>query len=285
MLRTTVVNVTLGIAALAVLVALLGGCAGTPGPALLRDPKDDPNTTYVFILAGQSNMAGAGKSAELFDQLKKAPANKAGLSYNPDGTRSWRWGFPPMLYPTHSLGFLTGVTGEWVRKVSCLGWRGSSPELTEHPFRVDNVYNNPFWSQASMMLTDRDHMCRCNVFWRCMAGGERAQWFGDQATLYMPVGGVHGPVQRIRDKGSGDWVVPQYWKSDMLPERMRHASGHGGSAVFISAEFINALLEEREPECDLYDSLAMTVPGIVAHQSALQRGEQLPVPQFGRPKA
>ena len=42
--------------------------------------------------------------------------------------------------------------------------------------------------------------------WRCVAGGERAQWFGDQATLYMPVGGVHGPVQRIRDKGSGDWV-------------------------------------------------------------------------------
>jgi len=65
---------------------------------------------------------------------------------------------------------------------------------------------------------------------------------------------------------------------------MRHASGHGGSAVFISAEFINALLEEREPECDLYDSLAMTVPGIVAHQSSYQDGEQLAVPQFERPK-
>ena len=64
---------------------------------------------------------------------------------------------------------------------------------------------------------------------------------------------------------------------------MRHASGHGGSAVFISAEFINALLEEREPECDLYDSLAMTVPGIIGQQSALKGGEQLAVPQFARP--
>jgi hypothetical protein len=35
----------------------------------------------------------------------------------------------------------------------------------------------------------------------------------------------------------------------------------------------------------LYDSLAMTVPGIIAHQSAMKQGEQLTVPQFERPKA
>ena len=127
-------------------------------------------------------------------------------------------------------------------------------------------------------------MCRCNVFWRCVAGGERAQWFGDKASLYMPNGGVHGPVENVRGKGAHAVEVPQYWKTaEMLPEKMRHASGHGGSAVFISAEFINALVEDREPACDLYDSLAMTAPGIVAHQSALHDGEQLDVPQFARP--
>ena len=68
----------------------------------------------------------------------------------------------------------------------------------------------------------------------------------------------------------------------MLPARMRHDSGHGGSAIFISAEFINALLEDREPEINLYESLAMTVPGIVAHESAFKDGEQLAVPQFDR---
>ena len=60
---------------------------------------------------------------------------------------------------------------------------------------------------------------------------------------------------------------------------------HGGSAIFISAEFVNALLEAREPEIDLYESLAMTIPGIIGHQSALKDGEQLSVPQFERPKA
>ncbi|MFH1267915.1 MAG: hypothetical protein ABIK89_19530 [Planctomycetota bacterium] len=38
--------------------------------------------------------------------------------------------------------------------------------------------------------------------------------------------------------------------------------------------------------CDkVYDSLAITVPGIVAHQSSFKDGEQLDVPQFERPKA
>ena len=199
---------------------------------------------------------------------------------NPDGTRSWRWGYAPMLYPTHSLGFLVGVTGERVRKVSCLGWAGNRPELRDHPSRTDNVYDNPFWNQAALMLTDRGHVCRCNVFYVCNAHGERAQWFGDRASLYMPNGGVHGAVEHDRGKVAGPVALPPYWKSDMLPEPMRHESGHGGSHVFISAEFINALVEDREPEIDLDASLAMTVPGIIAQQSSMKDGQQLPVPQF-----
>jgi len=49
-------------------------------------------------------------------------------------------------------------------------------------------------------------------------------------------------------------------------------------------EFISAILEDREPMIDVYEALAMTVPGIIAHQSALKDGERLKVPQFDRPK-
>ena len=220
---------------------------------------------------------------QLFD-LATVLTKKERLAYGPDKKRSWRWGYPPMLYPTHSMGYLTGVTGERAVKVSCLGWRGNRPDICENAMIVDNVYDNPFWNEASMMLTDRGHMSRCNVFWVCVAGGERAQWFGDQSTLYMACGGVNENVQNVRGKGAKKIEVPQYWQtSEMIPEAMRHASGHGGSATFISAEFVNALLEDREPEIDIYESLAMTVPGIVAHQSAYKDGEQLDVPQFDPP--
>ena len=66
----------------------------------------------------------------------------------------------------------------------------------------------------------------------------------------------------------------------MLPEPMRHPSGHDGSHTFLAAEFVNALIDDREPAIDVYESLAMTVPGIVAHESALRGGEQLAVPSF-----
>lgn len=216
-----------------------------------------------------------------YGDLDRVVDDKTSRFYEPDGSRSWRWGLAPMHYVTHSTGCLLGVTDERITKVSCLGWRGDSAVNREHPLRT-NVYNNPFWSCASMMLTDRGHMSRCNVFWRCVGHGERAQWFGDRATLYMPIDGVHGAVEAIRARGHHPLVVPRYWRtSEMLPAAMRHDSGHDGSHTFLAAEFINALVEGREPEVNLQRALAMTVPGLIAHESALRDGEQLPVPRVG----
>ena len=212
--------------------------------------------------------------------LQKILADKSTRHYNPDGSRSWRWGLPPMLYPTHCLGLLVGVSRERVTRVSCLGWG------QDHPLLTENRYDNPYWCQSALMQTDRGHMVRCNVFWLVGAHGERARWFGDKGTLHMEIGGLYPDtwvprstvLDRHREPEKLD--IPDYWMSDMLPEAMRHASGHDGSHTFLAAEFINALVEDREPVVDVYESLAMTVPGIVAHQSSLKNGEQLSVPSF-----
>jgi predicted dehydrogenase len=282
-------------------VSAVPACTRLEEAAMLKELKEKTGLRYMMAESSwyrqecifARNMFREGFFGELFyteaeyyhdmGDLQKALTDKSGLPFNPDGSRSWRWGYPPMLYPTHSLGFLVGVSGERIVKVSCLGWRGNSEELRDHPFMTDNVYRNPFYSGSSLMLTNQGHACRVNEFRRCVAHGERAQWFGDSATLYMAIGDLHGNLENVRDKGMQPAPVPEYWKSDMLPEPMRHDSGHGGSAAFISAEFINALLEDREPEVDLYKSLAMTVPGIVAHQSALKDGQQMEVPQFDPP--
>ena len=209
--------------------------------------------------------------------LDKLVADKTSRFYHPYGSRTWRWGLPPMHYPTHSLGFVTGVTRERIKSVSALGW-GSS-----HPWTDDNAYNNPHWNEAALMQTSQGHMVRCNVFWLIGDHGERAQWFGNKGSLYMAKRDLHPDTWRERTKEAQRVEVPEYWKSDMLPEPMRLPSGHGGSHTFLSAEFVNALVEDREPAIDVYESLAMTVPGIVAHQSALRSGEQMQVPQFDKP--
>jgi predicted dehydrogenase len=209
--------------------------------------------------------------------LKALVENKESRFYNPDGERNWRWGLPPLHYPTHSLGYLTGVTGDRVRSVSALGWGN------QHPYVTENRYRNPYFNEASLMETDRGHMIRCNVFWLVGEDGERAQWYGENGTLYMANGGLHGDLQRAREGKPKPVTYPNYLEDPMVPPTMRHGSGHGGSHVFLSAEFINALVEDREPVIDIYAALAMTVPGIVAHQSALNGGERLRVPSFEKP--
>jgi hypothetical protein len=48
----------------------------------------------------------------------------------------------------------------------------------------------------------------------------------------------------------------------------------------LTAEFVDAILRDRRPWVDVALALNMTVPGIVAHQSALKGGELLKIPQY-----
>ena len=72
----------------------------------------------------------------------------------------------------------------------------------------------------------------------------------------------------------------EWWKTDLLPEPLRHDSGHEGSHTFFTHEFVDALTHDRDPVVNVHEALAYTVPGIVAHKSALHGGDQMKIPQF-----
>jgi hypothetical protein len=48
----------------------------------------------------------------------------------------------------------------------------------------------------------------------------------------------------------------------------------------LTDEFVRSILENRKPLIDVAMALNMTVPGIVAHQSAMKNGKILKVPHF-----
>ncbi len=190
-----------------------------------------------------------------------------------EGRRTWRYGYPPMLYPTHSTCFHVGVTRERLTAVSCLGWGDDEATLK------DNAYDNPFCNQAALFATSGGNICRCNVFWRVHAGGERAQWLGEKLALYMA--GSGGQPFVVKAQGQPDLrTLPDYFH--LLPKPMRIPTGHGNSHAFLTHEFIAALVEDREPAVDVYEALAMTAPGIVAMESSRRGGEQMKVPSFDK---
>lgn len=230
-----------------------------------------------------------GKFGEIF--YTEAEYHHPGLDvlYIEDGQKTWRYGLPPMHYPTHCTAYLVGVTRERLTKVSCTGWNDGTQ------YYKDNQYDNPFCNETAFFTTDKGHGFRVAVYWNVPARGtERGQWYGSKTSLFDPnPNGVGAVIIRSGKQTEKDdagferdlpefepYALPEYWKTDMLPEPLRHASGHGGSHTFITHEFVDALMHERTPAVNIYEALAMTVPGIVAHKSALQQGRQLRVPQF-----
>jgi len=269
--------------------------------ALLVDTVRRTGLTYMMAETGywQQHTISARRFFQegRFGKLYAANSmyRHAGLEdlFVENGERTWRYGFPPMLYPTHCTVHMVGVTGERLKAVSCIGWGDDSS------FLKDNAYANPFWNETAEFLTEKDHSFRVEVWWSgAHVGGERAEWYGDQMS-FLCANGYGQPATIVRaselkelDTGGFQraaakvekYDIPQWWKTEMLPEPLRHDSGHEGSHTFITHEFIDALVNERRPAVDVYEAVAYTAPGIVAHQSALRGGERLWIPDFGRPE-
>lgn len=160
---------------------------------------------------------------------------------DPSAKRTWRYGFPPMHYPTHSTAMLVGVTGERLTQVACIGWGDDDPILR------DNAYNNPFWSATAFFKTDRGHAMRVGVYWKVAARGcERAKWFGSKRSYHMAHPNGLGPILGETGNKITPERVPEYWK-DELPEPMRVPSGHGNSHTFLTHEFIDSIANARPP--------------------------------------
>ncbi len=191
-----------------------------------------------------------------------------------------------MLYPTHATAFLVGLTGERLVEVSCVGWGDDDPAIKGNP------YNNPFWNETALFKTDKGNAFRVSVNWKGAFGScERGQWYGTKMSLFDDSANGMGPIIRRPTgrteadsagfaQGAADHEEyrPPDWAKQLLPEPMRVGGGHGGSEPMLTHEFIDALANDRTPAVDIHSALAMTVPGVIAHQSALHGGKQMKVP-------
>jgi predicted dehydrogenase len=212
------------------------------------------------------------------------------LARDERGLPTWRYGFPPAHYCTHATGMVVPVTGERLVEVQAVGW-GDGHEILK-----TNQYRNPFWNATCFFKTSKGHAARISLCRHIAAGGtERGVFFGDRMTYTMarPEGSPN-TVSRIEKAGKtsidangypeGDVKVqpynqPNHW--EMLPESLRVKSGHGGSHVFLVHEFLSAIAEDRHPAVNIWEAIAYTLPGIVAHQSALKGGETMKIRDYG----
>ena len=180
--------------------------------------------------------------------------------------KGWRTGCPPLWYPTHSTAYYVGVTGKRFTSVSCGGFDSGFDAYKPGA----NKYKNAFSDEVALFQTSEGGMSR----------------------ILMCKGILGRLVETGRVFGQRGWMEGTTYRGALkkLPRTQRPplppgvpAGGHGGSHGLLMNEFITAIQADRQPMVDIYESLAMTVPGIVAHSSALKDGETMTVPQYLRP--
>ncbi|MBN2580081.1 MAG: Gfo/Idh/MocA family oxidoreductase [Pirellulales bacterium] len=177
--------------------------------------------------------------------------------------RQWRIGLPPQWYPTHSNAYYVCVTGGSFTEVECLGM----PAIIKQFQPENNRYKNPFGTEIALFRTGEGGMSRMAVS--------------------FDTRGPEVESGRIRGRsGVMEGVHYSGLKKDLpglerppLPPTMA-PGGHGGSHGHLTNEFVTAILEDRKPLMDVLTALNLTVPGVIAHQSALKGGELLKIPQF-----
>jgi predicted dehydrogenase len=179
-----------------------------------------------------------------------------------DSYKDWRVGLPPQWYPTHSNAYYIGVTGGNFTEVSCMG----IPSRISHLQPANNRYRNPFGTEIALFRTSEGGMARMGVSWDTPGyGGEMGRVRGQKGSFYSKFEGVESTLPPTR--------------RPPLPPGVP-AGGHGGSHGYLMNEFVTAILQDRKPLVDVAMALNLTVPGIVAHQSAMKGGKLLKIPQY-----
>jgi predicted dehydrogenase len=176
--------------------------------------------------------------------------------------KEWRIGLPPMLYPTHSTAFYISVSGGSLTEVSCMGIPSILPDLTPQ----GNDYKNPFGTEVGLFRTSEGGMARIAVSW-------------DTPGAHGETGRVHGQKGSFDNEYKGLSLKLPNLKKPPLPPGVSPGS-HGGSHGYLMDEFVMSIIEDRKPLVDIATSLNITVPGLVAHQSALKNGENMKIPQY-----
>jgi hypothetical protein len=81
------------------------------------------------------------------------------------------------------------------------------------------------------------------------------------------------PIQRFTTKGVYDSDEQQHLS-------FTQGAGHGGSHPHLVHEFVNALLNSKDPYPNARQSANITCVGIVAHESAKEGGKVMRMPDF-----
>lgn len=236
---------------------------------------------------------------ELYEQgeLGKVQFLKASHQQDMDGWPNYWPGLPPMHYATHCVGPVLALTRGEAEYVSCFGSGTIREELQAH-------YNSPFAVESThIKFRNADlsaHIYR-SLFDTARQYRESFEVYGSKKSVEWPL--IEGKPLVVHTAKKPEPEIPEEVQSPdyahLLPEPIQRfttkgvydeddhqhlsftqGAGHGGSHPHLVHEFVSALVDKRSPYPNAVQSANITCVGILAHESALQGGATIKLPDF-----
>ncbi|WP_419766660.1 Gfo/Idh/MocA family protein [Curtobacterium flaccumfaciens] len=233
-------------------------------------------------------------------------------AYQYSGGDEWKRtaSYPPMLYPTHSVGGVLGAIPGHAVSVSCIGVKD---DRGDGVFDKDvSQFDNDFSNATALFELDNGGVMRINemrrVGYPSHIRESRFRYFGTEASFEQlaktsvwqdkedsydisdkidtqATMSLDDPRLADVDPSLRDAFVSGYAEvhdTDRLPAEYDGVpTGHEGSHQFLADDFVRAVVDRTLPPVNAWTAARFTLPGIIAHQSALQGGARLEVPDFG----
>jgi len=203
----------------------------------------------------------------------------------------------PMHYATHVVSPVLGLMNKEAEYVSCFGSGKISDDLikkSDCPFAVQSCH---------IKLKDSNvtaHIYR-SLFDTARQYRESFDAYGSKKSFEWPLIEGEEPVIHTAKKPEPEIPervkVPDY--GHRLPKEIQaftqagvydaedqahlsfiQGAGHGGSHPHLAHEFISSILEDRDPYPNAVQSANWTCVGLLAHESSMNGGEIMKLPEF-----
>lgn len=179
----------------------------------------------------------------------------------------WRRYLFAIKYLTHNLGPLLYVMDDEVVSVTCM-----EPDTVYNPHKL-GVENG-----VALFKTAKGAVIRILIsFGSYCKNGHRFRIMGTKGTIET------GFDQTTHSFAAFDDIPGSKEKYIDIPINdvsFGIAGGHGGADKKMVLDFLKCIIEDKQPELDVDMGIKMSLPGIIAHDSAAQGGTALEIPKF-----
>tara|TARA_B100001013_G_scaffold323248_1_gene234130 strand:- start:266 stop:1423 length:1158 start_codon:yes stop_codon:yes gene_type:complete len=196
--------------------------------------------------------------------------------------RKWQTGRNGCTYSTHSLGPVLQWFEDRVCIVSCFGsghhYEDSEGKQYENEDTISMICKTTRGGLVEIrvdMLSDRPALGQYYSLQGTKGCYEAARGLGDQPKIWLAEHSDQIAWQSLSD--FEEQYMPEIWRN---PSMEALQAGHGGGDYLEVREFVDSIINDTKSPIDIYESLDMTVPGLVSEVSINRDSIPVEVPDF-----